>query len=164
MSYQYVTGYSYPMFKIYSGTTLIESINLDYCGAEGLFETYELLGYEHNFTDYSTSQAIQGVHYYFDLSYSEYSDMTNSLKIKRIVNYAIDGNKIYIYPRADILNRFYEVILIRDNITLGILKGGILAAGNKGIKIKFRTKNKLPYLDWLNVNDLTVVNDYLIII
>lgn len=152
----FVNGYSYPTFKVYDGTTFIESIALDYCGAEGLIENMEFITVQHNYTDYSTAQVIEGVHYYFDLSYSEYSNKTNTLKIKRILNYAIDGNKIFIYPRTDVLNRFFEVLLIPDNLTIGIAKGGISAIGNKHIKLKFRTKDLQAYVNWVDPNDLTV--------
>lgn len=160
----YVNGYSYPMFKIFTSTgTLIESINLDYCGNEGLVETVEFISVKHNYTDYSTAMTFSGVHYYFDLSYVDYSDKTNTLAIKRILNYAIDGNKIILYPRSDVLCRMFEVLLISDNISIGIMKGGYYSVGNRLLKIKFRTKDLQPYVDFVNPDDLAVIlDDYII--
>lgn len=143
-----VTGYSSPHFDIYyDDYTLLDSIDLKLCDSTGLTEDYEFISIEHNLIDYSTIQTYLGYYITFTLSYAEWSDAENSLKIKNLINYSLNNYRIFIQPRID-LARSFEVNMLRDGFSLGIMKNGIKAIGNTGIVLKYKTKYKLTELDW----------------
>lgn len=156
MSYQYVNGYSNPKFKILNGNQEVETISLDYCGVNGLVESNEFIYVNHNLIDYSTLQTIKGLHIHFTLDYVDYSDLNNTLSIQNIINYAIAGFRVFLYPRAETYRNF-EVILELDSVDIGIMKGGEKSIGNKLLQLKFRTKYLQSNLAWINPNNISLI-------
>lgn len=160
MSYQFVNGYTYPMFRIIDDKGQTEYVNLDYCGANGLTESNEFIYLNHTLIDYSTIQQVQGMHIHFDLDYADYSDSSNTLNIQKVLNAFLNqdiGYKVYLYPRAENLNRYFEIILESQEVAIGIMKGGNNAVGNNRITLKFRTKNLQRYMTWDDTNLLAVI-------
>lgn len=155
MSRQYINGYMYPVFNIYTASgTFLEAVTLDLCGTEGLKEYYNfemILNKQDNLEEYTK---VKGIKLEFELNYNEYANATLMSNIEKIIDAILNNHKIYIYPRADYLWRVYEVIYTGDIIELGILKGGEYARGMKGVVLKFRTKNKITKLNWINPNNI----------
>ena len=105
----YINGYSTPQFKIYNSSNVEETtIDLNLCGQDGLMENYEFFSTRHNLLNYQENVNWYGFHINFNLSYSEYSDKTNALKIMKLINYIMNDYRIKIIPRTDLLRRQYD--------------------------------------------------------
>lgn len=153
---KYINGYDKPKFIIYDGLTYVKEIELRLCDEDGLTEEYEFLYIEHNMLNYSQEKLFKGYHIHFNLSYKSWSDATNTIKIRDLINYILLGYKILLYPRKDDY-RVYEVNYTGDTFTLNIMKMGERAIGNTGIELNFRTKYKQSTLDWTNPNDSRLI-------
>lgn len=158
----FITGHSYPLFKIYNGNTYIEDISLNLCGVDGLKESYESFGVKHELLSFTTVTKWKGMHINFKLSYSEYSNKDNSLKIMKLLNYIINGYKIILYPRADILSRSFEVIFVGEPFELGIMKGGLHATGNKLITLSFKTKYLQTSINWVDPDNISTPVEFVV--
>lgn len=161
----YVNGYSFPIFYIKNSNNVVtETIELALTGEDGLTEKFDLISIKHDLLNYTTSQKYLGHHVYFSLSYSEYSNLNNTLKIGKLIDYILNNQRIFLQPRADILGRVYEVIYTGD-LQLGLNKGKIHAQGNKNIVLEFRTKSiQSRQLNIVNPNDLTIVlQDFVVV-
>ncbi len=157
---EYITGYSKPRFLIINSSGLIiDTIDLNLCGTDGLTENYEFYLAKHNLLNYSEVTYFYGYHINFNLSYSEYSNKTNSLAISKLINHILNNYKLIIVPRIDILNRYYNVNYTGDSITLNILNNGANSIGNKSIELNFRTSELQTQMKWLNPDDLTITID-----
>lgn len=143
--YNYVTGYSYPLFKIrdISTNALIDTIELDLCMSPGgLTEEYsedfkrvEL--YDGTLKTYD----VRGCRIIFSLDYASYVRADNLFLIEQIFSYASQPElyKIQLYPRYDNRVRFFDVMLLDGAYSLGLLPGGSNTQGHKLPVIKFIT-------------------------
>lgn len=140
----YMNGYSYPVVivKDISSDATIEEIELDMCGAAGMTEEYEEtfkrneLEKQRKIVDYN----FEGSRITFVLDYSEYVRKANLTAIETILAYNSQPETYYLVlrPRADILGREFEV-RCEGNYSLGIMKGGARAPGNRLPVIRFTT-------------------------
>ena len=161
----YVNGYDAPVIYIKNSNNVVtDTIELSLTGEDALTEKYELISISHSLLNYSTSTKYLGHHVYFSLSYSEYSNLENTLKIGKLIDYILNNQRIFLEPRKDIKSRVYEVIYTGD-LQLGLNKGGIHAQGNKNIVLEFRTKNiQSQQINLVNPNDLTIVlQDFVVV-
>lgn len=157
---QYVNGYSYPQFKIYSGNTLIETIDLNLTDTSGLVEEYEFYYINHQLIDYTNYKNIQGFHINFNLSYESYSKKSNTLNIKKLLDYFISNDyTIILTPRYDFQLNAWEVVLLNDILEIGLLRNGINAVGNRLINLQFKTKYIQTKIPWYDLDDLSVTLD-----
>ncbi len=162
---KYINGYDKPKFLIYyNDYTYVETIELNLCDEDGLTEEYEFLYIEHKLLDYSEEKLFNGLHIYFILSYKSWSDNTNSMKIKKLLNYSLGNYRIFIFPRVDDY-RNYEVNFTGDSFNLNMMKNGMNAIGNTGIELKYKTKYKLTELDWSDPNNsrIAALSDFAVI-
>ena len=162
---QYVNGSSFPIFYVKdSGNNTTDTIALPLCGADGLTERFETVFIEHELQNYSSVKKFLGHHVYFNLSYSDYSNLDTTLKIGKLMNYILNNNRLVIQPRAEILSRSFSVIFTGNEFELGILKGGVRAGGNRGINLQFRTTKIQSQITFVNPNDLTIpIDDFIIL-
>lgn len=159
---QYINGYDKPKFIIMNNNAFVDSIELNLTDSEGLTEQYEFIQIEHSLFNYSQTKYFAGFYIYFTLSYKSWSDAENSLKIKKLINYILSNiYTIYLIPRIDD-NRIYIVNYVGDGLQLNIMKNKINAIGNRGLELKFRTKDKINKLDWTNpnVSTKTAIDDF----
>jgi hypothetical protein len=134
-------GWQNPLFVIKLGTVEIDRIELMMTGSEGLIESYEDDTSIHKRMSGRLSTKRRGFYTNFSLSYLEYSPLDNQSKIKKIANYYYDEYNdytIYLYPRKEILQSYYEVIFAKG-FEQGIMKGGAQAKGNRLTKLEFKT-------------------------
>lgn len=142
----YLNGVSYPRIEIRakSNNELIETIDLDLCGYDGgLQEDYTeefkrvTLEKDNRFIDYGNKSS----RIIFSLDYSAYATANNMLKIERIFYYnsVATDYKLYLYPRKDLLARYFEVKILDGAYSMRVLSGGLLAKGHKLPVIKFVT-------------------------
>lgn len=166
----FVNGYSEPRFvvRLQSNNSLVDTIDLDLTAEDGLIERYTPeMDIVHVLLSGEKTKRPKGYRITFELDYS-FSNRANTFKIASLLNYAsaVTGNeatyKFILFPRVDVLSRFYEVIYIGEPVDLGIMKGGANAPGNKLIRIAFETVNLQNQVGWLNPDDLTVplLNNY----
>lgn len=125
MSSLYLNGVSYPVFKIKTlANELVEVINLDLCGENGLTEEYEedykrvTLESNSRIIDYD----FRGARIKFILDYSDYVRVDNLMNIEKLFFYNSlpETYKIILSPRADIGARQFEVRLADGKYSLGI--------------------------------------------
>ncbi|MDD5362300.1 MAG: hypothetical protein PHN88_09220 [Ignavibacteria bacterium] len=151
----YVDGWQNPKFIIRdSEGNEIEVIELMLTGAEGLVRDMIPNILIHPLASGDIVAVPKGFHYTFTLSYQEYSPADNTLKIGRIWDYWQDGHEIILFPRKEILSKYYSVYFL-DGFSMGIMKGGENAPGNRLITLKLGTKklqNKLEMVDPNNIN------------
>lgn len=162
----YINGYSTPKFVIKDpdSQAIIDTIELNLCGSDGLSEEYEFIAIKHKLLNYSEYSKWMGYFINFTLSYSEYSSKSNSLKVMALINYILYGCDITLYPRTDVLSRVFDVNFAGDSMKLGILRGGINSVGNKGIELSFRTKNILTEINWIDPDEITVpIEDFAVL-
>jgi len=145
VGYRYVNGYRYPRITVFNivTNTQTEVINLDLCMSAGLVEEYEE-NFKRNETvagrlidfDNKASRII------FTLDYSEYVRKENTFYIEKVFFYNSlpDTYKLILTPRIDVLKRYFEVRLMDGAYSMGIMKGGLEAPGNRLPIIKFITK------------------------
>ena len=160
----FINGYSTPRILIKDiNNNLIETVDLMLTGSDGLTEEYEFFYIEHNLINYSTVKTFKGYHINFNLSYTEYSPKSNSFKIMNLINYIFQNNyKLILYPRSEILSRYFEVNFSGNPLELGIMRGGSKAIGNHGIELNFRTKYLQTNLNWLDPDDvITPLDDFI---
>ena len=138
----YINGVSYPRILVKNSLNeIIDTIDLDLCGANGLTEEYtedfKRIELESGrFIDYDT----RGSRITFTLDYSEYIKKANLFLIERIFFYnSIPEYTLLLYPRLDVLARNFEVRLLDGTFSLGILTGGVNAKGHKYPVLKFIT-------------------------
>ncbi len=142
----YINGVSYPAILVLSadGTNIIEEIELDLCGEGGLVEEYE--------EDFKRNKLesgriidfdFKGSNIIFTLDYSEYVKKSLMFKIEKIYAYHSQPllYKLILIPRADVQARSFEVRLEDGRFSMGVLKGGVNAKGNRLPVIKFVTLN-----------------------
>jgi len=125
----YINGASYPKIRITdlndAPVTGIDEISLDLCGEGGLIESYEenfkriTLRKNKKLIDYD----FQGSRIRFTLDYSNYikSDMLFVIEQIFAYNALPESYKLWLYPRADKLGRFFEVRLEDGNFDLSLL-------------------------------------------
>ena len=158
----FVNGYSYPIFRIYSSAgVLLDTIELPLTGKDGLREKFNELSIRHEFLNYSRRKSFQGLHIDFTLNYSEFTNKTTSAKIFHLLNYETQGKTIHLQPRADVGARNFEVIGFNDSIELGILKGGQYASGNHGITLNYSTAVKQDYYQVTDPDNVAISIDNL---
>jgi len=166
MAYNFVNGYSYPTILIKNATTnaVVERIDLDLCMSNGMEESYvedfkrnqlEKLG---RFVDFD----FKACRITWTLDYSEYVKKNNLLKIEKILAYHSqpDSYKIYLRPRTDIQRREFEVRFLDGNYSIGILKGGAYAKGNKSTVIKF-VSTELISKNFIDPDDVSIPRRYI---
>lgn len=154
---QYVNGYSTPQFKIYSGNNLIDTIDLNLTDTTGLVEEYEIYSINHQLIDLTNSNNLQGFHINFFLSYKSYSKKSNSINIKRLLDYFITNDyTITLTPRTDFPLNTWEVLLTNDTLQIGLLKNGINAVGNRLIDLQFKTKHIQTKIPWYDMDDFSI--------
>jgi len=154
---QFINGHREPAFKIYDiNYNFIETIILNLCDEDGMeeYNEYDVIWYKA--IDKSEDPYWNGIRKHFTLNYGSWSEAVNSMKIRKIVNYATKNNLyiIHIIPRYDYEFRNYRVNYSGEPITLGIHGGGLNAIGNTKISLKFKTKYLISELDWINPNNI----------
>lgn len=152
-----INGIGYPIFKIYSGTTFVENIELPLTNKQGLIESYEEKSITHELTNHSTLKTIDGWKIYFKLYYNDWSDKLTGQKILRLLNLEKNGYTIYLTPRNDALGRVFQVTGLNNQINIGILSQG---GGNRLIELNYVTTNLVTQLTAIDVGDNIVVFDY----
>lgn len=158
---QYINGYDASKFVIRDRVTgeLVNSITLDLTNLGGFNESYEYPGnITHVKADYSEAVKSRPCRIIFSLDYSNYTDMTNSMKIDSIMNYweQEDSNhvKLYdiiLYPFSDNPYRFFTVNYTGDSFSWSPMSGGSVRTGDKIINWSWKTK-ELANRNWGLVN------------
>lgn len=159
---EFLTGCEYPVFKIYDSATeiLIETIQLDLTGSGGLIETvtspHDTI---HRLITGEIAVQTSSDRITFTMDYSDMLNKENGLKIYDIWKYwkekdmfGNQKNKIILYPRAEILNRFFEVVYTGEGFELGISRGDIQAVNTRFIW-QWTTKF-LVDINWQDVDDI----------
>lgn len=156
----FVNGYSNPRFDIYNGNNFVETINLDLTMSAGLVEKINEHSIQHELQNLTKEKEILGYSIDFKLSYAQYSDKTNTLNIKKLLKYEKEKKTLILYPRADVLGRYFTVLGMNDTIEIGINKGAESAQGNRLIELKYTTKYLLDDLLFLDPDDIIVPFTY----
>lgn len=168
----YINGVSYPILEITDqyGQRLKENayFALPLTNSGGLIETYEEQNIFYTYLNYKREKKILGYFVNFTLNYNEFANKDTMLKIFQLLNweFAISTNpayanyRIYLTPRADVPSRRFEVIGRNETMSMGVLRGGTLTAGHKGIVLNYTTK----YLSNWDVRDpiaeTFIIQDY----
>lgn len=124
---------------------------------EGLIESYEVVQLRHELIGFNISapaitqaQQILGYKIRFQCNYNRWiSGDALYNKIKVLFDKAKAGWNIEFYPRHDIDERHYTVILANQTLELGINKGGARAQFHRLPVIIFDTVNLETDLKWL---------------
>lgn len=116
MSSTYINGVSFPIVKIKDTSgAVVDTINLDLCGANGLIEEYTedfkrvVLGKNKKKIDYD----FKGTDIIFILDYSEYSATGNLFDIELIKTYnrSPELYNLFLIPHSDLPGRSFQVRL-----------------------------------------------------
>jgi len=125
----YINGSSFPKIRITdvndAPVSGIDEINLDLCGEGGLVESYVedfkriTLRKNKRLKDYD----FQGSRIRFTLDYSDYIKTDMLFVIEQIFSFNAlpETYKLWLYPRADKLGRFFEVRLEDGAFDLALL-------------------------------------------
>lgn len=155
----FINGYDKPRFRILdSNNNLIEEIDLDLTGEEGLVETYKDASIFHTLEKDKEIVKVkrQGKkRIEFHLSYTRYVQKSNAFKIQKILMYEENDYKLFLIPRRDVLARSFEVVYSGDEYSIGLNKGGINAQSNRLLELKWITK-KLELPNWVDPDNLIV--------
>lgn len=159
----FVTGYSHPKFVIIDSALNIhiDTIDLDLTNESGFTEimspTNDVVHYM--ITGEKRVKSF-GFRARFTLDYSGCLSKLNALKIEKIWDYwlqeDINGdkkNQIILYPRADILSRFYEVVYSGEPVQINI------SAGEKKFNKNFIWEWHSRYLvqwNWIDPDDIII--------
>lgn len=152
-----INGIGYPIFKIFNGVTLIDTVELPLTGAAGLVEVAEEKSIQHELITYKTVKNIKGWIIHFKLSYSQYTDNTTTQKIINLLNYEKNGYTIQLTPRSDNLGRYFNVTGENSAVSIGVLKGGI---GNRLLELNYRTTELVENLDGIRIYDEPIITDF----
>ena len=160
----YLNGISYPKFLITDvNFNTKDTIILPLTNSKGLIETYEEQSVFCTYLDYTRVKKILGYNVNFTLNYDEYTSKGTLLKIYRLLHWEYSfrlpeyaGYRIFLYPRADVLSRRFEVIGRNENMNLTLLRGGSSALGHRGIVLNYTTKY-LSNWDWKDPDTETIV-------
>lgn len=145
----YLNGVSYPKFLITDENFVIrDTILLPLTNSKGLIETYEEQNIFYTYLDYHREKKILGYNVNFNLNYDEFVTRETLLKIYRLLEweYAFSWNtdyknyRIFLFPRIDMQTRYFEVIGRNENMSLGLMRGGTLTGGHRGIVLNYTTK------------------------
>ena len=162
MSSYYLNGASYPKFMITDANYVVkDTIILPLTNSKGLIETHEEQNIFYTYLNFKREKKILGYNVNFTLYYDEFVSKSTLLSIYKLLHWEYsfrlpeyENYRIFLYPRADMMSRYYEVIGRNETINLALLKGGTLAGGHKGIILNYTTK----YLSNLNWQDPDVYN------
>lgn len=101
---------------------------------------------------------LKGYHITFNFFYERFTPPVVLDRLKAVVDYW-QGKEIYenlqliLYPRLDILDRYFPVFPSEETIRIAIMKGADKAKGNKGVVIKFLTIDLIKKLSVADPND-----------
>ena len=158
MSKNYINGCLYPVIEVQDvQDRIIDTLTFPITDKSGLIELNEIIKDEYLTPEKKIIQFIEGYRIHFSLSYETKMISTHSLKVQKLLNYAKDGYRIFLYPRADLLYRAFEVLWENKEIIIGILKGKYNAKGNRLIKLEFQTVNVEQNLKWLDPDAFPIV-------
>lgn len=157
----YINGYDAPKFVIRDVLTggFVNSFILDLQNIGGLQESYEYPGnISHIKADYSKSVKSRNCRIIFNMDYSGYTDMENSMKIDSIMNYweQEDSNhskiyKIILYPFSDNPYRSFEVNYTGETFDWAPMIGASKRTGDRIINWRWETKELVPR-NWMLIN------------
>jgi hypothetical protein len=156
----YINGYGNPRFLIRESLsgTLIESIDINKLVYEGLIESYEDEDIIHRTAKGTIHKIPRSTRIRFTISYADYIQKDNLLKIQRILNYEKSGKSIFLVPRSDVLSRFFEVVYSGDSFDLGLWMGGHKAPANRLPVLSWVTRNRVE-ANWLDPDDINIPLD-----
>lgn len=146
--YNYLNGVSYPQFQIIDGNGVVkQTIQLPITNSKGLIENYIEKNISYEFLDYRKEKKILGYNVNFTLHFDEWTSKKTLLKIYQLLHWeytfrlpGYENYKIILTPRVDAPSRNFDVIGTNENMSLGVMRGGVNAIGNKGIILNYTTK------------------------
>lgn len=87
-----------------------------------------------------TKERILGYSITWDFSHVDFIDGADTVNYYQIMQYYKSGYDVYLMPRNDDQDRYFQVIPYNDSLSLGIAKGGVEAPFNTDFAFRFRTK------------------------
>jgi len=154
---RFINGYRNPVFKIFHGSTLLDTISLPITGVGGLVETIQERRIVHELTNFTLLNKVFGYTLHWNLPYSEYANKETMLLIQQLLRYHKAGYQIILIPRADLSRRFFEVLYTGDSLEMGIKKGGANAVGNNLVTIEFTTKYLTDDINWIDPDTIQYI-------
>lgn len=157
----YVSGCEYPIFSIRNSTGQEEQrIELDLTMEGGLVESYADNSIKKFNIKGDGRKINQKKRVTFTLHYDSNSKKANTLSLQAIINAEENGKKIWLYPRADLMSRNFEVMFTGTPFDIGINTGGNNTPGNRLLILSWETR-KLVTVDWRDPDLIDyVVNRY----
>lgn len=151
----FINGYQNPKFKIIKPDGSVEQIyiSLKY---QGLTEFSNDEYIEKTTIGGEIIQKFIKTIIEFEIDFSQLIDKSDALKILNILVQERNGSRIFLFPNRDILQRSFEVVSVKNQRSLRLLYGGLIAPGHSGFVIAFKTKFP-AYENWLDPDAIPVM-------
>ena len=151
----FINGYQNPKFKIIKPDGSVEQIYISF-KYQGLTEYSEDSFIEHEIIDGSIEQIYKYTRLEFEIDFSQLIDKSDALKIQNILVHERNGSRIILYPNKDILQRSFEVVSVKNQRSLKLMHGGLIAPGHSGFVITFKTKYP-AFENWLDPDAIPIM-------
>ncbi len=144
-----------------SDNGIIEELTFPRANEAGQPEDHKPVTRTLNTIGYARKNKLLGYHIDFSFFYDRYTPPLVLDQLKIIVDYWINKDlysdlQIILFPRLDILDRYFPVYPSEETIRIAIMRGADKAQGNKGVIIKFLTINYVSNLSVSDPNDRTI--------
>lgn len=149
-----LNGYKEPRIQVLDEAgNILNTYLLALCGEDGLARTFETYPIIHDMTSGEIKVKHRKVRNLYTLSYSQFSDTSNTIKILDIVNQILLNKRIVLTPRIDVVELREEVVCTNkdlEDIQLKLLHNqGASSTAFVGITLKFTGKYKVSQVNYM---------------